>query len=1132
MAPATKRRKLSHRESDSDASSTSFASFGSDQPRNGDRVGGRPEEGSENEDNDTDVSSEEPRATGQTVRQTEADGKPAAAAPLAANHSGKPRRQSTAMSTALNSAGGDTKATMLNLQIEELLSQMRPKKGTRVSQAAEAGLHELKAAIDALSSKPPVLLVEAERELVKKSRVATPFPDPRPAHDAQYKLEFKAPTAINVVGSYAAGTALRSDKCLTIDMIVQMPDSLFQEKDYSDYRYFYRRAYYIACIAAGLRSSLKDKHHYKFENLHGNPLSPILVVLPADTTHANKWQIHILPIISRKVFTDERLLPSKILIRGPETLPTAFYNSTLQADRQTILYLKLLHSVAASCDDFKDACMLFRIWLGQRGFSGDLSNGGFGGFEAAALMAMLLGTGSLSPRYNKFQLFKATLQYLVTKDCSRLPVIVGETDIKVPVIQSTPILFDAQRSHNLLFKMTPWSYKALRQQARITLSMLSDPFSDSFESTFIIREDTLNLKYDMCLALPAQLLAGTDAHDHNVLAEHDTLYSILIRALGDRITHLDLRTDPHPSWELGSARPSQRTRGEVVIAARLNPVNAGRTVDHGPSAEDKAAAADFRKFWGDRAELRRFKDGSILESLVWSSKGGTQSLLLEVITHVIDRHFGTAAASALRVLGGDLTRLIAYPEGSVAFQPVLEAFKSLESDMRSLSELPLTIRQISPANSQTSSTSLEVSSAVSAPVDVVVQFESSARWPDDIHAVQHTKAAFLLRISALFKESNADSVSRVGLENTAQPALNQAFLDVTYSACTFRLRIHHERETALIQRLLKDNNAVQADKDVAAAALAQYKRNFQATPSHTSSLAKLSTRFPVLSPTTRLLKKWFAAHHLMPHFPEPIIEQIAAQSFLHPAPYSAPGSAKAGFLRILAWIGRWDWSTEPLVLLDPVAEKADNEGLQKTARTRYDAWRRLDPGLNRVALFVASAADPSGTAWTDIAAGGPTRVVAGRMTQLAQASSELIRDSTWQTQLDALFTSSLDDYDFLLHLSADGPKAKRSAAGFKNLILAAEAQADSSFDSASMFVEELRAIYGTSVMLFYGGRSTGVIAGLWNPITAKRAWKVGLGYSTVPMDSDGEPDAVINKQGVLAEFARLGGDLISKIEAK
>ena len=41
--------------------------------------------------------------------------------------------------------------------------------------------------------------------------------------------------------------------------------------------------------------------------------------------------------------------------------------------------------------------------------------------------------------------------------------------------------------------------------------------------------------------------------------------------------------------------------------SQVDPLEASRLVDVGPAADKKAEAAKFRKFWGDRAELRRFK---------------------------------------------------------------------------------------------------------------------------------------------------------------------------------------------------------------------------------------------------------------------------------------------------------------------------------------------------------------------------------------------------------------------------------------------------------------------------------------------------------------------------------------------
>jgi Nrap protein domain 3 len=45
---------------------------------------------------------------------------------------------------------------------------------------------------------------------------------------------------------------------------------------------------------------------------------------------------------------------------------------------------------------------------------------------------------------------------------------------------------------------------------------------------------------------------------------------------------------------------------QVLLGVMLDAAAATRPVDMGPAAEDAAAAAEFRAFWGDKAELRRF----------------------------------------------------------------------------------------------------------------------------------------------------------------------------------------------------------------------------------------------------------------------------------------------------------------------------------------------------------------------------------------------------------------------------------------------------------------------------------------------------------------------------------------------
>jgi U3 small nucleolar RNA-associated protein 22 len=122
---------------------------------------------------------------------------------------------------------------------------------------------------------------DATKSLHKSHRITVPFPNPKPDKNAAYKLAYARPANINVVGSYTMKTMIKSDSTMSVDMVVVMPESIFQEKDYMNYRYFYKRAYYLACIAAGLQQSVQEENFdLTFEYLHGNDLQPVLIAKP------------------------------------------------------------------------------------------------------------------------------------------------------------------------------------------------------------------------------------------------------------------------------------------------------------------------------------------------------------------------------------------------------------------------------------------------------------------------------------------------------------------------------------------------------------------------------------------------------------------------------------------------------------------------------------------------------------------------------------------------------------------------------------------------------------------------------------------------------------------------------------
>ena len=93
-----------------------------------------------------------------------------------------------------------------------------------------------------------------------------------------------------------------------------------------------------------------------------------------------------------------------------------------------------------------------------------LSAGGFGAFEWAYLLAILLQGGGLNGKpvlsrgYSGLQLFKGTLQFLSARDLVIKPLVVQASNTEVTGNDSGPTLFDGLRGINVLFKMAISSY--------------------------------------------------------------------------------------------------------------------------------------------------------------------------------------------------------------------------------------------------------------------------------------------------------------------------------------------------------------------------------------------------------------------------------------------------------------------------------------------------------------------------------------------------------------------------------------------------------------------------------------------------------------------------------------------------
>lgn len=1045
------------------------------------------------------------------------------------------------------------KSSLLKIQLDELLSEVSVDHEERLS-LCQSTVRRLKDIIKNLVPKKPMYVQDAEKSLRKSAGIEIPFPEPRPGKEAKYEFAFSPPSAIDVVEELGQ---VQSDGTMTIDLAAQIPGELFQEKDYLNYRYFHKRAYYIACIAAGIQAFAKGEFLLSYGFQCGNMLLPTLLAKPGDQTPQGempRFCIHIITDLPADIFPTKRTLPFLNCVR-PKTSerpeadidrsPTPFYNGTLRSEATNRSYRQLFQSTATICDSFRDFCVLGQVWLRQRGFDQTVQANGFGGWEWALCCALLIedngGAKSMFSRYTSYQLFKTMLQFLGTKDLTT-PVLLNGEGIQFPKTNQ-PVLYDCGRDFNVLYKMQRWSYEYLKYEALVTLKALNNRQRDYFDATFIARVNEPSLKYDRLLEIDISTLCQPSISQIAFLDKVNELYEVLIRGLGDRVRVISLSfSEPQGHPLSKKEKVDLLSSSHLRVGIILDPENAERIVDRGPSPEEKEEIADFRKFWGDKAELRRFRDGTISESLVWMPDS-REPVICQIIRLLLHRHFQLEAQSIdLGVHSAQASTLhdLDMSLGHEAFRPLDTAFESLSTEINQLEGLPLSIRSIVAADPAIRYSLLRTPSKITpSKIDIVLQFEGSTRWPDNLLAIQRTKVAFLIKLGELLESSVQNTTARVGLENQSTPLQNQAFLDIAlHATVNFRLRIHHDREELLLSRDLKSKEVGSLRRESASQALLAYKRTFIHSPSHTQSLRALCIRHPSLPAAIRLLKKWISSHLLTRFLPQPLVELLAVSVYTDPYPWDTPTTPLTAFLRTLNLLSKWSWPSSPLIVdLNPSSSSSTSSpsltsaDLQ-TIHTNFTAWRKLDPDMNTVSLFVASSIDDSGVAWTQNA--HPPKVVAARLSSLASAAVEVIKSSGLGLTVGRLFNTPMGDYDFLIHLgerfTRAGVERRKEKMDQKYKNLQAGSAAFDYKEIVDLFIADAARVLGENALLFYGEDGEPVIAGLWNPRSlTKRQWRVRMGFSAKVAVGEGEQVAM-NTEGMLAEVALIGEGIVKRIE--
>ena len=428
------------------------------------------------------------------------------------------------------------------------------------------------------------------------------------------------------------------------------------------------------------------------------------------------------------------------------------------------------------------------------------------------------------------------------------------------------VMLDATHKLNLWGRVSGQAWAELQHEAQVAMAELNSLRLDALP-LLLQRPVPFTIRFDTYarVRLPAppsepslsEANAMCDVSHAAYMRRH--IHGLLARGLGTRVSLLRVALPHTEHWSLTDRAPAAPS--EAMVGMLLNLEAAFRVLDLGPSPEQKEAAAKFREWWGERAELRRFKDGSILESVVWeegaaaAAAAAPHGILHRVVCHVLARHAGVPPAS-VRFFDDQLAfALLRHGREQRATSAIIIAhFDKFQRQVRALPELRLPIRAMHPAAAGFRYTEPwpvqalpkgAAGVAFTTPLDVVMQLESSGAWPDDLEAIKCVRAAFYVHLGQLVTQHMS-----LRTEATAE------FLDVFCEGFVFRLHIHHDRELALLQR---------AEPDGAAAR--RIRRRQVLRPLHNSTMHGLHSRYPAFGTTARLAKAWIHSRTSHTHTP-------------------------------------------------------------------------------------------------------------------------------------------------------------------------------------------------------------------------------------------------------------------------
>uniref|UniRef100_A0A8B9FKR7 Nucleolar protein 6 n=1 Tax=Amazona collaria TaxID=241587 RepID=A0A8B9FKR7_9PSIT len=1034
-------------------------------------------------------------------------------------------------------------SSLLRLQIEELLKEVTLKETKK--KKIDAFLHEINSLLSAIPETPETELTDQGwlPKDVKVPFLQVPF-------SVKGRFHFMPPTELKVVGSYLLGTCIRPE--INVDMAVTMPREIFQDKDNLNQRYHRKRALYLAHIAQHL-SKQQLFGSVKFAYMNSNHLKPILLLRPQGKDEKMVTvRLHACPAPG--------LFKPKVGLLLPFSPPTPHYNNSILCDTMLLSHLQFLSSAATDFPGMKDGVALLKVWLNQRQLSKGL--GCFSGFMVSMLVAYLLMKRKIVKMMSGYQVLRSTLQFLATTDLSVTGIsLVKDVDPSLPVLddfqQAFEVVFvDPSGLVNLCADMTASKYHQVQFEARYSMEILDDRMVDGFQALLMTAKPMLRAFDHVFHLKHVSKLQGTckkmqllselmDRGGNYVAAALPFIVSLLVRGLSGRALLVVHSLPQTPEWPIDAEPPKHKDVGPLTFGLLFYPDFAASMLEKGPQA-DHPEALDFRTFWGEKSELRRFQDGSIREAVVWEANTAYQKRLIpeQIVRHLLKLH-ADIPESSICYMGALLESVIrtgkeASGTGEEAMVSVVRAYDDLSRKLWHLKELPLmvsSVQGVHPAlrytdvfppipmkpiysfHAQIKTKHMLLPSekkpcpAYITPLKMICHMEGSGQWPQGKDAIKRIKAAFHLQLAELLQQQH---------QLVCRPAVTHT--DVYKDGYVFRLQVAYHREPLILKEVVTPEGMLKYQDTEESR---QLEVEIQHMPYVTSSLHGLQQQHPVFGSACRLAKRWVSAHLLGDNISEECVDLLVAFLFLHPAPFTPPSSPQVGFLRFLDLLATFDWKNNPLIV-----------NLNR-AVAKFAAARSCLP-----VMFIATPKDRWSSMWTQER---PSAQILQRLTVLASESlhalEEQLMDPLKTQDVKMVFRPPLDFYDVLIHLnpnqiprhleSVDQPVKSFSRGVVKNSTADKILFPVVDYDPVQCYLRELRDAFSDLALFFYDKHGGEVIAVLWKPLSFQpQPFKVSNVKGRMVTTLNDKLVCVPNVEAILEDFEVLGEGLVKSVEAR